>query len=65
MSSSEYHKCMSEAYFTRALVWMMWIGVVLKVQQDETKKILAVMCAILSVVYFARSYREFRETNHG
>lgn len=65
MSSSEYHKCMSEIYFTKALVWVMWIGVVLKVQQNETKNTLAVMCGIVSVVYFARSCRELMEANNG
>ena len=65
MSSSEYHKCMSEVYFTKALMWVMWTGFVLKVQQDETKNILAVMCGIVSVVYFTRSYQEFREANNG
>ena len=65
MNSSEYHKCMSEVYFTRSIMWVMWTGLVLKEQQSETKNIIAVMCVIVSVVYLARSYLEFREANHG
>lgn len=63
MNSSEYHKCMSEAYFTRALMWMLYVGIVLKLQQSESGIILAVMCGIASVLYFYRSYREFKEAS--
>lgn len=61
MNSSEYHKCMSEMYFTRALMWMLYVGIVLKLQQSESGIILAVMCGIASVLYFYLSYREFKE----
>lgn len=62
MNSSEYHKCMSNVCFTRALMWMLYAGVVLKLQQSEFGIILAVVSGILSVSYFYLSYREFKET---
>ena len=61
MNSSEYHKCLSEVYFTRAIMWMLYAGVVLKLQQSEFGIIHAVVSGILSVLYFCLSYREFRD----
>jgi len=61
MNSSEYHKIRNEVYFTRAIMWMLYAGVVLKLQQSEFGIILAVVSGILSASYFYLSYREFRE----
>lgn len=61
MNSSEYHKIRNEVYFTRAIMWMLYAGVVLKLQQSEFGIILAVASGVLSVSYFFLSYREFKE----
>jgi hypothetical protein len=65
MNSSEYHKCMSEVYFTRALMWMLYAGIVLKLQQSEFGIILAVASGALSTVYFYWSFREFMGASNG
>lgn len=65
MNSSEYHECMSEVFFTRALMWMLYAGIVVKLQLSEFGIILAVASGVLSVSYFYRSYREFMKANDG
>jgi len=59
MSSREYHKCMNEVYFTRALMWMLYAGVVLKLDQSGWAVLTAVVCGILSASYAYRSFKEF------
>ena len=65
VSSNEYHKCMSEVYYTRALMWIMCVGIVFKLQPSEFGIILSAMCGIQSAIHLYRSYREYVEANDG
>lgn len=65
MNSSEYHKCMSEVYFTKALLFMLWAAVVLTRASSIPMYFLAGLMALNAIGYFYRSFREFKEANNG
>ena len=61
MSSNEYHKCMSEVYFTRATVWLLFAGVTYELVEYPFNIILAIIDVMLVVIFLLRSHSESRE----
>ena len=61
MNSSEYHKCMSEAYFTRATVWLLFAGVMYELAEYPFNIILAIIDMMLAAIFLLRSHFESRE----
>jgi len=62
MSSPEYHKCMSEAYFTRALLWAMAAAYIYENATQSYEMWLVVAIAIFAVSNFICSCIEGRRT---
>ena len=65
MNSSEYHKCMSEVYYTRALLFALWTAFALTRESSMPMYFIAGLLALNCFAYFYLSYREFREASHG
>lgn len=61
MSGPEYHDCMSETYFTRALVWLVFAMVAYEHVAYPLNVIFAIINAIYAVIYFTQSHFEHRE----
>lgn len=61
MNSSEYHKCMSEVYFTNGILWMFATGVMFTREPSVPVYILIGLMVLNSITYLYRSYREFKE----
>lgn len=61
MSSNEYHKCMSEAYFTRATVWLLFAMVVYKLVENPFNITLTITNGMIATTYFLLSYSESRK----
>ena len=63
MNSSEYHKCMSEVYFTRSLLFLFWCLFILAGERSMFTYFTAGVMALNCFAYLYCSYREFREAN--
>lgn len=61
MNSPEYHRCMSEAYFTRATVWFLFAMVVYELVENPFNIILAITNGMLAAIFLLRSHSESRE----
>ena len=61
MSSSEYHDCMSEMFFTRGLVWFAFAEVAYEHIAYPLNVIFAIAFAINALSYLVLSYFEHRE----
>lgn len=65
MNSSEYHMCMHEVYFTRALLFLLWCFFIITRNQSMFTYFTAGVMALNCFAYLYLSYREFREANNG
>lgn len=60
MSSREYHKCMSEVYFNRGLMWMFVTGFAARSAQSVPGAVIAVLDGLMSAFHFYLSFKEGR-----
>lgn len=60
MSSREYHKCVSEAYYTRALLWTIIAARMYEHVTQSYEMWLVVAIAIFAVSNLICSYIEYR-----
>ena len=60
--STDYHKCMSDVYFTRAMVWLLSIGWTLDLEPLSLRGFMACVTAVLAFNCFRISYREYEES---
>lgn len=58
MSSHEYHKLMSEVYFTRSIMWLLNAGICIRVMPSDSGTLLSVLSGIWSIQYLYRSLKE-------
>lgn len=60
ISSREYHKCMSEVYLTRALLWILFAAVVFEMVTNPAGLVLGIINSLLAIGYLARWRTELR-----
>ncbi len=65
MNSYEYRKCMSEAYFTRALLFLFWCLFIFAGERSIFTYFAAGVMALNFFAYLYLSYRELKEANDG
>lgn len=63
MNSYEYHKCMGEVYFTRALLFLLWCLFTLTRNQSTITYLVAGVMALNFFAYLYLSYRESKEAS--